>query len=74
MPLKIVINQWFSFQNRFLTLDACSAACESPLVEKEILEDENSGSSAATVAETVLGVVLCLLAVVAVGLGIKYYK
>ncbi len=33
-----------------------------------------AGAAAAGVAEAVLGVVLCLLAVAAVALGIKYYK
>ena len=63
-----------SFQNRFLSLSLCQSTCETALVEKRVDEDERAGASAASVAETVLGVILCLLAVAAVALGVKYYK
>ncbi len=57
-----------------MSMELCKSTCESPLVEKEVSADERAGASAASVAETILGVVLCLLAIAAIALAVKYYK
>ena len=67
-------------RNRFLSEDKCSETCQTKPVEKKIEEEESvekassSSSSAATYAEAILGVILCILAIVAVGLAVKYYR
>jgi len=43
-------------------------------VEAEVTADEQRGSSAASIAEIALAIVLCLLAAAAIALAVKYYR
>lgn len=61
-------------RNRFRSKTECEETCGTPSVEEKIEEAERSGSTAFTVAEGVLGVVLAVLLGVAGFFLFKYYK